>query len=51
MKEPTTKSGKAGYDRANSIINDVHLFYQKQTAKRYLEALMRRLQERIKEFD
>lgn len=42
---------KVGIQMANAIIDFCHLMYQKDTAKRVLEALIKRLKSRIGEFE
>jgi len=47
----TTRRTSAGIQMADSLIEFVHLMYQKQTAKGVLISLISRLQERKSEFD
>ena len=51
--EKEAKPGRArhaGTRLADAIVEMVHLMYQKDTATRFLNALLARLQERKKEF-
>lgn len=46
----STRAGKAGIKMADSICAMVDLFYQHKTAHNFLNALIKRLQERKPEF-
>lgn len=46
-----TRRRRAGEAMADSLIEWVHMMYQKQTARGLLAALIRRLTERSKEFE
>lgn len=46
-----SRSGKAGAQMANTIIEMVHLMYQKQTARRFMRELVRVLKEKLPEFE
>ena len=46
-----SRSRKAGLEMADALIEWVHLMYQKDTAKRILTALIKRLSERVEEFE
>ena len=50
MKE-NSRSSKAGLAMADALIEWIHLMYQKDTARRILTALIKRLSVRIKEFE
>jgi hypothetical protein len=45
-----TRGSKAGREMVDALIGWVHLFYQKQTARRVLVAFIKRLKERCREF-
>ena len=44
------RAKEAGYKMADALVEWVHLMYQRDTAKRVLNALIERLSERIEEF-
>ncbi len=51
MGQKEIRSYRAGKAMADSIIEFIHLMYNKVTARRVLLSLVNRLQERRKEFD
>ncbi len=46
-----TRAHQAGTQMADSIIEMIHLMYQKRTAKHFITGIMRSLQERRNEFE
>ena len=45
------RGNSAGKGMADSLLEFIHLMYQKATARRVLRALIDRLNERLKEFN
>ena len=51
LKDEMTKREKVGIGMADSLMSWLHMMYQKDTARGVLLALIKRLQERVPEFD